>query len=43
MRGAASPSRFVRPVPERLPPPSCLLTVAQARRCASRDDTPRRL
>jgi hypothetical protein len=29
------------PDPSRLPPPSCLLTVAQARRSASSSDTPR--
>jgi len=29
------------PEPPRLPPPSCLLTVAQARRSASSSDTPR--
>jgi hypothetical protein len=32
---------FFDPDPLRLPPPSCLLTVAQARRSASSSDTPR--
>jgi hypothetical protein len=31
----------LRPLPDFLPPPSCLLTVAQARRSASFFDTPR--
>ena len=32
---------FFDPEPPRLPPPSCLLTVAQARRSASSSDKPR--
>jgi hypothetical protein len=36
-----APLEPLRPLPDFLPPPDCLFTVAQARRSASRSETPR--